>query len=145
MKKILISALAIMMASSASLFAADSITKSELPKRARNFITACFANDSVASIEKDNCFRGTEYEVKFASGTELEFNYNGTWREISAAPGKVLAENFVPKPIADYISKSYPGEHATKILKNSKGYEVELSNDHDLHFDSNEKFVRVDR
>ena len=145
MKKIVISALAILMASSASLMAADQISESELPKRARNFITVCFADDPVSSIEKESNLRGTEYEVAFNSGTELEFNYDGTWRKISAAPGKAIADNFVPKAIADYVSKEYPGVYISQILKNHKGYEVELSNDHDLHFDSKEKFVRVDR
>ncbi|MDE7145996.1 MAG: PepSY-like domain-containing protein [Duncaniella sp.] len=145
MKKIVTSALAILMASSASLFAADSITKSELPKRAQNFITTCFANDSISSIEKGRNRRGTEYEVEFANGAELEFNDNGTWRKISAAPGSSLPPSFVPKYIADYITQEYPGEYATKILKNAKGYEVEISSNHDLHFDLDERFVRVDR
>lgn len=145
MKKIVISAFAILMASSISIFADSKISETELPRRAQSFITACFVGDPVSSIEKDYNSYGTEYEVELASGAEVDFNYDGTWRKISAAPGKMLADNFVPKEIAEYIGKEYPGAKATKILKNDKGYEVELSNDHDLHFDSDAQFVRVDR
>lgn len=146
MKKIVFSALALMMASTATVFAGDNISESELPQRARSFIATCFAQDPVSSIEKDyNDLRGTEYEVELASGFEVDFNSNGTWRKISAAPGQAIASNFMPKKIAQYLDKNYPDVHVTKMLKNHKGYEVELSNDHDLHFDKDENFVKIDR
>ena len=144
MKKIVLSALVFMMASTATVFAGNQISESELPQRARSMISACFAGDPVSSIEKDSRMRGTEYEVELASGMELDFNDNGTWRKISAAPGQSLADNFIPEKIADYLAQAYPGESVTKILKNHKGYEVELTNNHDLHFDTSERFVRVD-
>lgn len=142
MKKIVLSALALMMASTASVFANEHINESELPRRARNLITACFADDAVSSVEKDYNARGTEYEVELASGTDLDFNNDGTLRKIAAAPGHTVNPELLPAKIRDYISLAYPDSSATKILKYSKGYAIELTGGDCLLFDTDENFVK---
>lgn len=145
MKKIVFSVLSLMMLASASVYAGDIITEDQLPQKARSLISACYKNDAIKSVEKDHSLRGTEYEIEFASGAEIDFTYDGYWKKISAAPGESLPDNFVPKDIAEYLSKEYPGQTVTAIMKHKGGYEVELSSDHDLYFDGDYRFVRVDR
>ncbi|MCM1076949.1 MAG: PepSY-like domain-containing protein [Bacteroides sp.] len=133
-----------MMATTASVFAGENINESELPRRARNLITACFADDAVASVEKDYNARGTEYEVELTSGTDLDFNNDGTLRKISAAPGHAINSDLIPAKIRDYMSLAFPDASATKILKYTKGYAIELSDGDCLLFDSDENFVKTE-
>jgi len=50
----------------------------------------------------------------------------------------------VPATIAEYVKTNFPGTQIVKIDKERRGYEVELSNDIDLHFNSNGKLLYID-
>ena len=116
----------------------------DLPQAARTTLTQHFAavKLSYIKIEKES-LRGTTYEVRLDDGAEIKFNTQGERTEVERKGAGVPA-GFVPKSIADYVQKSYPGCVVTKIEKARKGYEVELSNDLDLRFNKSGKLVGVD-
>ena len=51
----------------------------------------------------------------------------------------------LPENIVDYIAKTYPDVLITGIDTETTGYEVELSNDLDVIFDTEGNFIREDQ
>ena len=60
-----------------------------------------------------------------------------------AVNGAVPAD-LIPASIAEYVKTHFPGTQIVKIDKERRGYEVELSNDLDLQFNKNGKFIGID-
>ncbi|MDE6137182.1 MAG: PepSY-like domain-containing protein [Muribaculaceae bacterium] len=133
MKKLatLIAAVAIAGASTFT-FAGTPIKATSLPKAAQTFIAKHFPGDTVRKAEKDNGYRGAEYEVDLAGGAEIEFRDNGDWKDVKAARGKAVPAAIVPAAIAAHVEKNYPGQYITEISRKRGGYEVELANGTEL-------------
>lgn len=110
------------------LFAGTRIQQSELPKAALNFITKYFSKDQIKKIEKDNGYRGLEYEVDFVSGAEVDFKSDGNWKEVKAAQGNSVPASIIPSAIAQYVKTNFNGLTIVEISRKRGGYEVELSN-----------------
>lgn len=127
----LIAAIAIA-GSSALTFAGTPIKATALPKAAQEFIAKHFPGDTVRKAEKDNGYRGTEYEVDLAGGAEIDFRDNGDWKEVKAARGNAVPAAIVPAAIAKHVTKNYPGQAITEISRKRGGYEVELANGTEL-------------
>ena len=51
---------------------------------------------------------------------------------------------FIPTNIKKQVNDMFPGEKITKIDRDSREYEVELSNDVDLKFDKKGQLKEVD-
>ena len=103
-----------------------------------------FSLEGVVSVWQD-IERGKveDYTVLFADGNEVEFDAKGEWEEVKSRNGAV-SDKIVPAKIAKYVKSNYPNALIKKISKNSYKYEVELSNDLELEFKLNGKFVKVD-
>ena len=75
--------------------------------------------------------------------TEIEFTGSGEWKSIdcrySAVPEAVMPANIVA-----YVKQNFPNVHITKIEKDGRYYEVELSNRLDLYFDHNGNYAGFD-
>ncbi len=133
MKRFLTSLLLTVTASAAlTLSAGTPIAQSELPSAAKTFISKHFSNDQVRKVEKDNGRRGTEYEVDFTSGAEVDFTSNGDWKEVKAARGNAVPAAIVPAAIAKYVKDNFSGQTIVEISRKRGGYEVELSNGSEL-------------
>ncbi len=133
MKRILALMLVISAASvSVTMFAGTPIKQADLPNAAQAFISKYFSNDQVRKVEKDNGYRGTEYEVDFASGAEVDFKSDGNWKEVKSARGKSVPSEIVPSAIAKYVSTNFKGLTIVEISRKRGGYEVELSNGTEL-------------
>ncbi len=133
MKKILTVVLvALATVFSSSAFAGTTIDKSELPQASQEFIAKYFANAQIKKVEKDNGRRGTEYEVDFTNGAEVEFMTDGTWKDVKAAKGDVVPSDLVPEAIAKYVEANYSGKTIVEISRLRGGYEIELSNGTEL-------------
>lgn len=125
--------------------ARDEVTRdvNKLPAQAREFVSKQFPKTTVAYLKIDrNMFRTTGYDVKLDNGTELEFDRNGDWTEISSKSG--VPSTLIPATIADYVKRNYANHRVVKIKRKSHGYKIELGNDLELKFDSYGKFVRLD-
>lgn len=134
MKKTLsIVMIAIAASISTMMWAGTPINSSELPKAATQFLTKHFPGENVRKAEKEQGRRGMEYEVDLTSGAELEFNEDGSWKEVKAAHGKTVPAAIVPAGIAKYVAANYKGLSIIEIARKRGGYEVELSDKTELH------------
>ena len=123
-------------------WAADVITKdmNQLPLPARNFINRHFTKPEVSHIKIDKeMLEATKYEVLLTDGTEIEFDSKGNWEEVSARKGQVIPASI------DYLkAHNFAAEGVTKVERDRKGYEVELSTGVSFKFDKKGKFVKAD-
>ena len=62
------------------------------------------------------------------------FDSKGDWTEVDGKRSEVPAF-FIPKEIKKQVNEMFPGEKITKIEKDSRKYEVELTNDVKLKFE----------
>lgn len=116
----------------------------KLPSAARAFVTKHFADQKVSFAKYDNEILDKNYEVIFTNGTKIEFDRKGNWLDVDCKQGSVPAA-IVPKAIADYIKANHPGLEIRQIEKRGRrGYQVDLSNDVDLRFDTRGAFVGFD-
>lgn len=117
---------------SALVFAGTPVSQADLPEAARTFLSKHFPGDNVRKAEKDQGYRGAEYEVDLASGAEIDFRDNGDWKEVKAAKGQAIPAAIIPAAISKYVSANYAGQSIVEISRKRGGYEVELSNGTEL-------------
>lgn len=150
MKKITLTLFAII-ASVATLFAASqpttmedrAISFNELPAKAQSFISRYFANEEISHIILDRDVISVDYNVAFLSGTKLEFDSKGEWKEVDTRNGAV-PEALIPNAIAEYVKSKYPNRKITEISRNHTYTEVTLNGGLELTFNKSYKLVDVD-
>lgn len=145
MKKILILSLVILTSAVCAL-ARDTISRdaSTLPKSAQSAISKNFkAKVSLIKIDKD-FGRVSEYDVTLSDGTEISFDSKGNWKEVEVATDKSVPSAFLPKNVVNYVKKNHAGTRIVGIEKERNGFEVTLSNDIDMKFDSAGNFSKYD-
>lgn len=119
-------------------------TIDQLPQQAKTFINTNFPGDPVTYILFNRDLLEKEYDVHLASGVELEFTYEGNWKEVDCHNNAVPAA-IIPSAISDYVASYYPTFFITQITKTvMHGIIVELSNDFELVFDKNGNYIRID-
>ena len=129
---------------SVSLSARDEIIfEQQLPAAAKTFVKQYFKNRTVSLAKKDVDLGSTSFDVVLNSGTKIEFNAKGEWKEVDCAPAAVPAA-LIPAAIAKYVKANYANLKIVKIERDAAGYDIELSNDVDLQFDKQGNFVRID-
>ncbi|MDE6858048.1 MAG: PepSY-like domain-containing protein, partial [Alistipes sp.] len=67
----------------------------------------------------------------------------GEWKEVDCKFTEVPA-GIVPAPIAEYVVNNYPNTEVVKIEKDSREYEVKLSNRMELTFDRRFNLTDID-
>lgn len=129
-------------------FAKDVITKdmNQLPLPARNFINRHFTKPELSHIKIDQeRMESTKYEVVLMDGTEIEFDSQGNWEEVSAKKGQVVPVTIVPGFAVDYLkAHKFTNEGVRKVERNRKGYEIELSTGVSFKFDNKGRFIKAD-
>ena len=124
---------------------ADDFTTTDvtsLPAKAQQYLKHFDSPVAYIEVDNDGVF-GKNYDVKLKDGSEIDFDKKGEWKSIDTNLKSVPA-TFVHKSIADYVKKNYPDTFVSKIERDSRGYDVELSNHMDLKFDTNGNSVRFD-
>lgn len=119
------------------------ISFDQLPAKAQSFINKYFAGEEVSHITYDRDALSADYDVRFLSGTEVEFDSNGEWKDIDTRNGVVPAE-LIPQAIAKYVKSNYPNRTITEISRNHTHTEVTLNGGLELKFNKNQKLVEVD-
>ncbi|MBO7189367.1 MAG: PepSY-like domain-containing protein [Alistipes sp.] len=119
------------------------VSYDELPAEAKSFIENNFANDEVSHIILDRDVISVDYNVSLTSGTKLEFNSRGEWKEVDTR-NSIVPNNIVPQAIAEYIKKNYPNREITEIKRNHTYTEVTLKGGLELTFNKNYNVVDVD-
>ena len=119
------------------------IETTELPKPALDFLKQHFGNTTIDIAKKDAEHGEKGYEVKLKDGTEVEFWKDGSYREVDG-DGKPIPTAFIPASIKDYVAKNYPNEKITHIDYGHKDVDVDLTNNIDLEFSKEGKFIKKD-
>jgi hypothetical protein len=115
---------------------------SDLPKAVLDYLAKNYASLKIVKVE----FCSKKIEVKLSDGVKLEFNLDGTFREVSGkmtGVGTDLPSNGLPAAITTYIATKYPGQTITKAEKGAKKYEVTLSNGIKLEFNLDGSFSEI--
>lgn len=117
------------------------ITYDQLPQAAKTFITTYYPSDKIVSVDRDGKNDKTEYDVRFASGHEVEFDGAGQWTDVSAPAQQSVPAGIVPPAIQDYVTTNFPAYGINEISVEKYGYEIELTNGLDLPFDQSGVFI----
>jgi uncharacterized protein YuzE len=142
--KLFLVALLCMLLQSVTCLADDKIIPVEqLPAPAKTFVKKYFPQATIEYATKDTEFMGTTYEVRLSDGTEVDFDKKGNWDNVDCKT-KAVPASLVPAAIAQYVKAHYPNTVIVKIDKERGGYEIELSNDLDLKFNSKGKLIGID-
>ena len=59
--------------------------------------------------------------------------------------GQEIPQGIVPETISTYVADNYSELFITGIDTEGNGYEIDLSNDLDLHFDTEGNFVKEEK
>lgn len=120
------------------------ITREELPKEAQMFLTQHFEGIEVLYAKADRDMGVvTSYDVVLEGDVKVEFNRSGDWTSVDCEKSQV-PDSVLPQEVLDYVTKRFAEAYVVEIEKGLRGYEVKLSNDIDLEFDKDGKFLRVD-
>lgn len=142
MRKILVLALALL-PFTASADDDRPVRFEQLPAAAQQFIRTHFAGVKITLATADRGFMETTYNVIFTDGTKVEFDSGGEWEEIESRGSFVPAE-VVPPRIAEFIDEHFPGARVRDIERDRHGFEVNLDNRRELHFDPRGNFRGYD-
>ena len=145
MKKLIILATAMLIAGSFQAKADnDRIIKfNELPAAAQQFTQKYFPNEKVAYTKMERDFLEVQYEVMFSKGPQVEFLKNGEWKDVDCKYNSVPAE-LVPAQIASYVEQNYKGAAIVQIDRDTRDYEVKLTNGLELTFDLRFNIIDID-
>lgn len=120
------------------------ISLDQIPVTAKNLVKEYFSDLEVSYVKEEvEYLMIKEYVVKFKNGEEIEFDKKGEWKEIDMKKGEVPSA-IIPTQILNYIQKSFPDTHIMEIKKNTRNYEVEISNGLELKFNRNGEFLKID-
>ena len=120
------------------------ITREELPEKAQMFLTQHFEGIEVLYVKADRDMGVVmSYDVVLKGDVKIEFNRSGDWTSVDCEKGQV-PDSVLPQEVLEYVGKRFAGAYVVEIEKGLRGYEVKLSNDMDLEFDKDGKFMRVD-
>ena len=123
------------------------IPVASLPLAISNYMKANFANNPIIKAEKD----ATGYEVTIDTGLKLEFNLDGTFREISGSKnnnngtenGEHISTQALPAATLAYLLANYPNNPVIKAEKEASGYEVTLDTGLKLEFNVDGTFREI--
>ena len=83
--------------------------------------------------------------VARAMGTEIDFDSKGNGEEVSAKKGQTVPVSIVPGFAVNYLkAHNFVNEGVTKVERDRKGYEIELSTGLSFKFDKKGKFIKAD-
>ena len=119
------------------------ISKNQLPAQAQSFLNENFAGSGISYAKLETDFFERSYEVMLSDGTKLEFTGKGNWKEVDCRYSEV-PEAIIPAPVKKYISDNYEGSKVLKIERDSRGYDVKLSNRLELKFNKDFEIVDID-
>ena len=115
-----------------------------LPGAAKAFIAQHFEGRTIVSVRVDRDDRRISYDVILSDGAKLEFDQAGEWKEVNTRTYAVPAA-IIPAPIRQQVSDRYPYAMIIKIDRDSRDYEVKLSNGVELKFDRyNYRLIKIE-
>ena len=113
-----------------------------LPEQAVRFIETAFPERSVLMVNSK-----VGYDVVLDDFTKLEFTSTGRWIEMDAEDEGYIPDTAVPEEMLKRIRKVFPDHKIKKIewSRRTGGYDVELSGDVELEFDSDFQLTDISK
>ncbi|MBQ3172980.1 MAG: PepSY-like domain-containing protein [Alistipes sp.] len=115
----------------------------ELPAETKSFVSKHFAKEEVSHTSLDNDLINKEYTVVFLSGTKVEFDGNGEWKEVDCRYSQVPTA-IIPEAIAAYVKEHYPNSKITELKREHSNWEAKITGGLELTFNNNFKLVDID-
>lgn len=137
MKRVILTAAFVMAVFvSGTSFAGDDrpVTFDRLPEAAQQFIKKYFGDRKISYAVQDADWFDGDYEVRFVGGDKIAFRRDGSWEEVECKGTRVPAD-IVPAGIAGYVSRRHPDTRIVEIERDSRGYEIKLSDGAEIKFD----------
>lgn len=107
------------------------ISPNELPDNIKTFVQKYFPGTSIMYAEIDY----NEYDIRLNSGTEIEFDRSGEWKEIKAYQN--FPTELLPKAAVKAIKKTYPDAFIIKAERIWNGFEIKTNNMMEIYIDNN--------
>jgi len=119
------------------------ITFDQLPANAQMVITQNFVKESILFITMDSELFGTEYEVKFNDGKELDFDGKGNIIKIDYKYERI-PDALLPAEVVTQVQAHYPNAFIIEWKRDDGQWKAELSNDLELVFNKKYQLVGID-
>ncbi len=118
------------------------ITFDQLPAVSQTFVKTHFAQVQVAYCMRDS----HSFEARLADASEIEFNLDGSWKEVDCKYKELPASiiKLLPATIPAYVKSTFPAAVVTKVNQKLWGYEIELNNGLDVEFNKEGQFLKID-
>lgn len=142
MKKIVLTAIAALSFATLASCYERPVTFEQLPAQAQTFINNNFPGDKMTLATEDDDVVRPDYEVRLASGTEIEFDYSGLLKKVSSRNG--IPADIVPAAIRNYVATHYPDAGFLEYEVGRRTHEVKLTNRLEFTFNSSYHLVEVD-
>ncbi|MCL1867436.1 MAG: PepSY-like domain-containing protein [Paludibacter sp.] len=122
------------------------ISVNNLPASSQEFIKTHFPGVTVTRVMKDTEGLGIDYTAYLANGFDIDFEKNGNWDDvdghINPVPQSIL--NLLPSGIVEYVSANLNNYQIVEVNREPYGYEIGLTGDIDLRFNSQGGFIGYD-
>ena len=105
----------------------------QLPLKAQTFISNYFKDSKVAMAKQETDLFYKSFDVIFTSGDKLEFDKSGDWTEVKCIKNGVPSQ-IIPAEILKIL----------QIERNSRDYEIKLSNRWEIKFDKQFRVIDID-
>ena len=144
MKKLVLAVVA--MFAMSTLVMADNdkpVQVTQLPAKAQTFLNTYFKDAKVALATQETELFNKSYDVVFNTGDKVEFDKAGEWTEVRCRQMGVPAQ-IVPAQIAEYVKTNYPDALILQIERDSREWEIKLSNRWEITFDKQMRVIDID-
>ena len=115
----------------------------QLPAQAQTFLQTYFKDAKVALATQETELFSKSYDVVFNTGDKVEFDKSGQWTEVRCRQTGVPAQ-IVPAQIAEYVKTNYPDALILQIERDSREWEVKLSNRWEITFNNQFQVIDID-
>lgn len=112
----------------------------ELPEQSRTFLETNFNGFLVNRVTKDISSIDEYYEIFINNGITIDFNQTGEWTEVDGN-GQSIPTGFIDEDIVNYTSMNFPSFPIENIDKKLYGYDVDLTNNTELRFDTSGNYI----
>lgn len=120
------------------------ISVDKLPANSRSFLNTYFSEMEISYVEVEKDLMWVKgYEVILIDGTEINFTRKGEWKEVERRTNAVPSA-IIPKEIARYVEKNFPGKEILAIERETRKWEIKLNNRMELSFDRKGRLIDLD-
>ena len=144
MKKLVLAVVAIFAVSTMAMADNDKpVQVNQLPAKAQTFLNTYFKGVKVALATQETELFNKSYDVVFNTGDKVEFDKAGEWTEVRCRQTGVHAQ-IVPAQIAEYVKTNYPDALILQIERDSREWEIKLSNRWEITFNNQMQVIDID-